>query len=64
MTKTEALNLFDGSVTALAKALGITTQAISQWSEDQIPEKQELRIRYELLPARAGTAPAAQRASS
>ncbi len=47
MRKREAIEQF-GSGAALAKALGITKQAVSQWPEEKIPEKQELRIRYVL----------------
>lgn len=47
MKKREAIDQF-GSAVALARALGITKQAVSQWSEEKIPEKQELRIRYVL----------------
>lgn len=47
MKKREAIEQF-GSGAALARALGITKQAVSQWPEDRIPEKQELRIRYVL----------------
>lgn len=50
MTKTEILTLFDGP-TELAQLLGITTQAVSQWKDDEpIPRVQYLRLRYELLP--------------
>lgn len=51
MTKTEALEIFNGSASRLAKALNITRQAVHQWPEEKIPEKQELKIRYEVLPS-------------
>lgn len=51
MTKAEALEIFGGSVSRLAAALEITRQAVHQWPEEKIPEKQELKIRYEVLPS-------------
>ena len=42
MTKSEALNLLECNVTELAEKLGISTQAISQWSEERIPLAREL----------------------
>jgi hypothetical protein len=33
MTKTQAVALFGGSVGLLARGLGVTTQAISQWPQ-------------------------------
>ena len=47
MDKKTAISLY-GTQTALAKALGITKQAISQWDDGQIPELQELKLRYVL----------------
>lgn len=48
--KEEAIELF-GSQTAVAEALGISIQAVSQWEKGQpIPEKQAYRIRYVLKP--------------
>jgi len=49
ITKPEAVKLF-GSQANLARALGISTAAVSQWSQGPIPKTQELRIRYELKP--------------
>lgn len=45
MTKSEALNLLKCNVTELAEKLGISTQAISQWSEERIPLAREYQIR-------------------
>ena len=45
MTKSEALNLLKCNVTELAEKLGISTQAISQWSEESIPLAREYQIR-------------------
>lgn len=47
----DVLPHFGGEKKQLADALKITKQAVSRWPEDQpIPEKQELKIRHELLP--------------
>lgn len=45
MRKSEALELLDCSVTQLAKKLGITHNAISQWPEDKIPLVREYQIK-------------------
>lgn len=51
ITLAEILPHFDGNRAALARALGITRQAINAWPVDgPIPERQELRLRYEVLP--------------
>ena len=51
LTLNEVLPLFGGKKTELAKALGITKQAINGWVPDKpIPEKQELKLRYEVFP--------------
>ena len=51
MYKEEAIQLYEGSCTKLAAALGISKSAVSQWPDDKpVPEKQELRIKYELHP--------------
>jgi hypothetical protein len=56
MKKAQALAFFGGTVTATAKALGITSSAVSQWPEDgDLPRSVEDRILAELarrhLPA-------------
>lgn len=43
MTKSEALNYFNGSVSALAESLGITPSAVSQWP-DEIPKLRAYQI--------------------
>ncbi|WP_288404602.1 Cro/CI family transcriptional regulator [uncultured Acinetobacter sp.] len=45
MTKQEALKLLKCNVTDLALKLGISSQAISQWSENKIPLVREYQIR-------------------
>lgn len=37
MNKSKALELLGGSVTAAAKAIGITPQAVTQWPEELPP---------------------------
>jgi len=50
MTKEQAISLY-GSASRLAEALGITKGAVSLWRDDRpIPERHELRLRYELKP--------------
>jgi len=49
ISKAEAIDLF-GSRKALAEALQISIQAVGQWPDDKIPEKQALKIRYTLKP--------------
>jgi len=50
ITKEQAVALF-GSQIALAKALGITKGAVSQWRDGEpIPEAQALKLRYEIAP--------------
>jgi len=50
MTKSEILTLFENQY-ELAETLGITRQAVEQWPADKdIPQKQYLRLRYELMP--------------
>jgi DNA-binding transcriptional regulator YdaS (Cro superfamily) len=50
ITKEQAVEIF-GSQAELARALGIERSAVCQWKDGApIPEKQELRIRYELRP--------------
>ncbi len=34
----------------LAKALGVTNQAVGQWPDGPIPQKQALKIRFILKP--------------
>jgi len=49
LSKHEAIALFS-SAKELAKALGISKAAVSQWPDGPIPDKHDLRIRYELRP--------------
>ena len=52
MTKSEAIHLF-GSKARLARALGVSRSAVSQWKEERIPGAHALRIRYELCHDKA-----------
>jgi DNA-binding transcriptional regulator YiaG len=50
ITKEQAVALYP-TQTALARALGITKGAISQWPDGKpIPEVQALKLRYQLHP--------------
>lgn len=51
LSKQEAIALFS-SAKELATALGISKAAVSQWPDGPIPDKHDLRIRYELKPER------------
>ena len=51
----DVLPHFNGKKSELADALGISKQAISKWDEDKpIPELQEKKLRYEILPETFG----------
>jgi DNA-binding transcriptional regulator YiaG len=46
MTYKEALSYFDNSRRKLAEALGVSTQAVQYWAdEDQIPKLREYQIK-------------------
>lgn len=45
MTKQEALSYADGSVVKLAGILGIEHPAVSQWSDEKIPELRAYQLR-------------------
>jgi DNA-binding transcriptional regulator YiaG len=50
ITKEQAVGMFL-TQSALARALGITRQAVSLWPDGEfIPEVQALKIRYQLRP--------------
>lgn len=51
MNLSEVLPHFNNRKAELARALGITRQAITSWRDGEIPEAQELKLRYEILPA-------------
>lgn len=50
VTKAAALAAYNNSVSALARDLDITPQAIYQWASDAIPEVHALRLRFVLRP--------------
>jgi transcriptional regulator with XRE-family HTH domain len=53
MTKQQAMKRCKvETITALAECLGVTQSAVSQWPRDKIPKLYELRILYELFPAK------------
>lgn len=50
MYLSEALKHFKNKA-SLARALGISKQAVSRWPEDSpIPEVQQMKLKYEILP--------------
>jgi hypothetical protein len=50
ITKEKAIAMF-GSASALARALGVSPQAVYQRPEQKpIPDVHQLRLRYEILP--------------
>ncbi len=49
ITKKEAIGMFRTKAN-LAKALGVTNQAVGQWPDGPIPQKQALKIRFILKP--------------
>lgn len=52
MTLKQALEHFEGKAD-LARALGVSRQAISNWDEDKpIPGFRELQLKYEILPSK------------
>lgn len=50
MKLSAVLQHFGNSKAELARALGVTRQALTSWPKDGIPEKQALRLKYEILP--------------
>ena len=50
MTIDDVLPTFGNRVSALADALNISVQAVYKWPDGKIPKKQELRLKYEILP--------------
>lgn len=48
MTLENVLKHFDGNMAELARALHVSRQAVRKWANG-IPEKQQLKIRHELL---------------
>ncbi|AUC06913.1 ribonuclease D [Acinetobacter lwoffii] len=45
MTRDEAIQLLDCSLSELADRLGITTAAVAKWNKQQIPRLREYEIR-------------------
>jgi hypothetical protein len=51
ITRQQAIDLYEGSVIALATALDCTRHAIYMWPKvGHIPERPYMKIRYELKP--------------
>lgn len=59
ITKEQALAAFDWKQADLARALGITSGAITQWPPGQpIPNEQALKLYYQIKPGAFLAAPA------
>lgn len=58
ISKSAAIAAYDGNASELARALGISPQAVYQWDEDAIPETHALKLRFVLKPDVFGPAPA------
>jgi hypothetical protein len=50
ITKAEALALYDNNGAALARALGVSRQAVNKQPDGQVPEVWDLKLRYQLRP--------------
>lgn len=48
--KAAAMAAYEGNASELARALGITPQAIYQWPDGPIPEVHALKLRFVLRP--------------
>ena len=57
ITKEEAIAAYSGNAAALAKALGITSSAVYQWSDGFIAERWALKLRFILRPDVFGPPP-------
>lgn len=59
ITKEQAVAVYGGNQAALAKALGITRQAVNAWPSGPIDERHALKLRFVLKPEVFGDQPAA-----
>ena len=50
ISKAEAIAAYDGNASALARALGVTPQAIYQWPDGPVAEGYALKLFYVLKP--------------
>lgn len=50
ITVAQLLPHFNEKKSQLAKALNVSRQAVNKWPEGVLPELQEKKIRYEVLP--------------
>lgn len=48
--KSQALAAYDGNASALARALGVTPQAVYQWPDGPIRERYALKLWFVLKP--------------
>lgn len=50
ISKTRAIEAYDGNAAALARALGVTPSAVYQWPEGPIAERYALKLYFILKP--------------
>ncbi len=50
ITKQEAVAAYDGNQAALARALGVTRQAVNAMPDGPLPERYALKLRFVLKP--------------
>lgn len=58
ITKEQAVAAYGGNQAALARALGVTRQAVSAWPDGLIDERHALKLRFMLKPEVFGDQPA------
>lgn len=59
ITKSDAIKAYGGNASRLAKALGVTRQAVHKIPDGPLPERWELKLRFVLLPEVFGMLPVA-----
>lgn len=50
ISKEQAIAAYDGNASSLARALGVSPQAIYQWPDGPIAESHSLKLQFVLLP--------------
>lgn len=60
ITKQQAIEVYGGNASALARALNISPAAIYQWSDGPIAEGYALKLRFVLKPGAFNQAPGSE----